>query len=297
MKKCTVNDQILPNTTATPDGGWVTTWTSVSQTGTAYDVYMRQYDSSGNPITGEVMVNTTSTGNQMQEQPSTVAVLKDGSYIITWQSNISETSVTALTTGISHGDWDIYARRFSSTGVPLSGEFRINSNTSGAQKDPAILSLTDGGYVVAWQSWLDGNIYDVYMKRYDQNNNPVGTEFIVNTHRPESQYDPALTQTLDGGVLALWTSYFQDISGGAGGVSGIYGQRFDSNLNPISMILPTKITGGDGDDAIIGDDKNSIIDGGSGNDTLDGGEGADTLIGGLGNDILLSGLTDIVVEV
>ena len=43
-----------------------------------------------------------------------------------------------------------------------------------------VAALSDGGYIITWQSERDGQ-YDVYAQRYDANGNAVGVETLVNT--------------------------------------------------------------------------------------------------------------------
>ena len=48
----------------------------------------------------------------------------------------------------------VFARRFSSTGAALTGEFQISTYTSGSQSLPRVASDPDGDFVVAWNSLL-----------------------------------------------------------------------------------------------------------------------------------------------
>lgn len=51
----------------------------------------------------------------------------------------------------------------------LGPEFRINSYTASAQSYPSVATLTDGGFVVTWQSnGQDGSGYGIYGQRYGQ---------------------------------------------------------------------------------------------------------------------------------
>jgi|GEM_PF-7074778 len=36
--------------------------------------------------------------------------------------------------------------------VPVGGEFRVNTYTTGDQDSPTITALSDGGFVVSWMS-------------------------------------------------------------------------------------------------------------------------------------------------
>lgn len=55
-----------------------------------------------------------------------------------------------------------------------STEFQINSYTTSAQSDPSVTSLSDGGFVVTWQSnGQDGAYYGIYGQRYDASSNTI----------------------------------------------------------------------------------------------------------------------------
>src|SRR4030042_3129628 len=103
--------------------------------GSGYGVYARQYDSCGQPLAGEFMVNVTTGGNQ---QSSSVAMGALGNFVIAWTSDQN---------GI--GD-DIIAREFNADGSPMPymdpngnvfqgpmwGEILVNDEMDGNQRNP-----------------------------------------------------------------------------------------------------------------------------------------------------------------
>ncbi|MBN8281906.1 cadherin domain-containing protein [Zoogloea sp.] len=80
----TSNQQQNPVVTMLAGGGFVVTWQSMSQDGSFDGVYMRQYDSSGTALTGEVRVNTTTT--DYQDVPS-LASDEKGHLVVVWHGN------------------------------------------------------------------------------------------------------------------------------------------------------------------------------------------------------------------
>ena len=53
---------------------------------------------------------------------------------------------------------DIRGQVFTPGGAPLGEEFRVNTTTYQTQSDPSIASLSDGGFVVTWESdYQDGD--------------------------------------------------------------------------------------------------------------------------------------------
>ncbi len=114
-------------------------------------------------------------------------------------------------------------------GSSASTEFQINTYTTSDQIEPAVTSLSDGGFFVTWQSnGQDGDSYGIFGQRYDASGNTVGSEFQVNTTTSNSQEFSTGVGLSDGGFLIAWTSNLQD---GAG--YGVYAQRYDSNSTKV----------------------------------------------------------------
>ncbi|MDD2990284.1 MAG: cadherin domain-containing protein, partial [Zoogloea sp.] len=80
----TANAQQNPVVTMTGGGSFAVTWQSTAQDGNLEGVYMRLYDASGNPVTAETQVNTTTTGDQ--HSPSIISN-QNGRMVIAWQGN------------------------------------------------------------------------------------------------------------------------------------------------------------------------------------------------------------------
>ena len=103
-------------------------------------------------------------------------------------------------------------------------EIQVNTQTSDTQYRSNIDSLTDGGYVVVWQSNnQDGSSWGIYGQRFDAEGAAVGSEFLVNTATANQQEWPAVAGLPNGGFVVVWQSYDQD-----GSQWGVYGQRYDS---------------------------------------------------------------------
>jgi hypothetical protein len=95
--------------------------------------------------------------------------------------------------------------------VAGGGETRVNSTTANWQYNSAITSLSDGGYVVTWQSsGQDGSLYGIYAQRYDNAGVKAGDESLVNSTTTNNQQSPAITSLSDGGYVVTWQSYDLD---------------------------------------------------------------------------------------
>ena len=89
---------------------------------------------------------------------------------------------------------------------------------------PHIASFGDGGYVVAWQSWLqDGHRYGAYAQRYGADGNPTTLPIQMNTEITGDQQNVRVSTQGSGGFIGVWESE----DGQDGELAGIYGQRFD----------------------------------------------------------------------
>ena len=171
-------------------------------------------------IGGELQVNSYTTGNQWF--PAS-AMLEDGSFVIVWQSG-----------GSDNGDDDgssVQGRRYSSGGEPLASTFLVNAYTTGAQEDPAITAVPDGGFIVVWESagsdGDDTSDRSIQAQRFDSSGNGIATPFQVNDYTTNAQVDPRVAADDDGGFVVVWASSGSD--GGDTSNESIQGQRFASD--------------------------------------------------------------------
>jgi len=140
-----VGSQINPSITALAGGGFAVAWQSESyswfenQDADNWGVYSRVYDASGNPVTGEILVNTTTEDQQIE--PS-VTSLPDGGYFVTWSSFDSV-----------GGTWEVHGQRFDAAGAKIGNELLINETTDGTQFQSSVSALADGSIVVSWYDY------------------------------------------------------------------------------------------------------------------------------------------------
>src|SRR6202008_1322177 len=86
----------------------------------------------------------------------------------------------------------------------------------------AVASGSDGAFMVAWESYQDGDRTGVFGRRYDSAGHAAGTEFQVNTYTTSYQRSAAVASGVDAGFVVVWEGY------GDGGGYGVFGQRYDS---------------------------------------------------------------------
>jgi hypothetical protein len=127
------------------------------------------------------------------------------------------------------------------TQAPLSGEFRINEHTTGAQREAQVAADGSGSFVIVWQSdGQDGSAYGIFGRRYDAAGNPRGPEFPVNTHTTDNQMSPMVSASRAGNFVVVWDSHGQD-----GDSFGIVGRLFDASGSPLTpdFVVNTYTTG------------------------------------------------------
>lgn len=147
-----------------------------------------------------------------QYRPDAVR-LADGSLVIAWSSIDQD--------GNGAG---IYFRRMTKDGVAIGFETRANTETFANQQHPEIAALSDGGFVLTWDSDLqDGEFQGVFGQRFDRAGDRIGEEFQVNTTTSSNQVRSDLTGLRDGGWVVTWTDFTAD-----GSSLGIYQQRYSA---------------------------------------------------------------------
>jgi len=185
-------DQERPQVSLLQNGGAVIVW----QGGKLgfQKIYARFLGATGtNFLANDVLVNTYT--NSFQIDP-VVATLADGSVVVIWASEGQDGSYQG-----------IYGQRFTSAGVKVGSEFRVNQFTPNNQRSPAVAALSGGGFVVAWVSELERGLttVDIYARLYDASGVATSGEFPVNTGTPMCAL-PTVTGSPNGGFAIAWAA-------------------------------------------------------------------------------------------
>ncbi|WP_112663843.1 calcium-binding protein [Microvirga flavescens] len=336
---------------ALADGGWVVTWQDVSA------IYQRRFDADGKPVSDDVVISASG-------QLPSITGLSDGGWIVTWNDNGGirqmrfdkdgeaadvETVVSGggasfvqNVTDLADGGWvvtwsasdahgyGIYQKAFDKFGRAASdAEMLVNTDTSGNEIWPVVTALSDGSWVVAWQSDQSG-VREIYQQRFKMNEAPSDLALSA-----AAVVEAAANGTLAGTMSAKNTDAIAgdtltyvliDDAGGrfslqgdkvvvADGLRLDYEQAMSHTIKvrvtdrdglseektftiDVTDLSPEKITGSNGNDVLWGGagadtfyglGGNDRFVGGEGRDRLDGGLGNDTLSGGYGNDVLIGG--------
>ena len=199
-------------------GNFVIAWTSDLQDGDARGVYAQRFDSLGNAVGGEFLVNTVTLNKQ---QTPAVAMDADGDFVIVWEDHAQD--------GSNEG---VFARRYNSLGVAQDPvEIQVNTFTTGKQNIPDVAMDANGNFTIVWMSkGQDGGDGQegVYGRQFDAAGNPLGGEFLVNTVTAKAQENPSIAMDVNGNFVVVYSS--KDLDGSS---RGVFGQLFDSAANKI----------------------------------------------------------------
>jgi hypothetical protein len=206
----TLADQSLPSVAMDSDGDFVVCWEGSQPGISGGNIYAKRFDNNGNEQGNEFQVNTIFTGEQTEPA---VAMNSSGDFIVTWTGEVENGS-----------PYDIYAQRFNNSGTFLGAEFNVNTVTYGNQNSPAISMNDDGDFVIAWDS-NDESGYGVFVQRYNQAGNAIGSEFLVNTYTTNGQEISSVAMDNDGDFVITW---FSNQEGNFGFYEGIYAQQYNS---------------------------------------------------------------------
>lgn len=140
--------------TAKDNGNFLAVWQREGSDGDGNGIYATQLSTSGATSGSEILVNTTTAGNQ--EAPD-VALDTDNTAMVVWTSYGQD--------GDASG---IYGQRFTSFTTPDGSEFLVNPSTTGAQQFASIDANLTGYMAVSWDDYnLDGSYAGVYYTGYD----------------------------------------------------------------------------------------------------------------------------------
>ncbi len=272
----TSDNQRTPDIAALENGGFVAVWASEAQVGDifggqgTYSIFGQRFQANGTPQGAEFQINTYIRD---QQQAPAVTGLRNGDFVVSWQSNNQD--------GDGYG---VFGQIFHADGVPVGQEFRLNTETASDQQDVDITALKGGGFVATWTSaFQDGGengFYGLFGQKFHADGSLDGSEFQVNSYTNWDQQYASVSALDDGGFVVSWASNDNDRDWDG---YGVYARMFSGSDD---MVL----TGTANADTLSGGTGNDQLDGLGGNDQLIGAQGNDTLLGGVGNDRLLGGL-------
>ncbi len=243
VNRSTRGQQDAPAVAYDDNGNFVVAWQGTDgRDGDGFGIYAQRYDASGNPSGDELLVNSTTRGDQLTPA---VAIDGSGAFTIVW-SGRGDSRRTA-----------VFGQRYLANGSRDGGEFQVNDSSSNDQINPVVALSSSADFVVAWQD-QDNRGDDNILARTNVFKRQIrGTRFADNLRGTDQSER----------ILGLGAS---DRLQGLGGSDILQGGNGSDRLE-----------GGKGDDILQGGTNDDILEGGSGNDRLTGGGGVDTFVLGL----------------
>jgi hypothetical protein len=216
------DDQIRPVITTVGNGNAVIAWNSNNQDGAGSGAYGQIIDPTGTKVGNEFRINTYITSDQTLGGLASLSNNKG--FVAVWDSGAPTTAA-----GQDGSYMGIYGQLFDLSANKTGVEFQVNAYTANNQNSPKVTVLTNGNFVVTWDSdGQDGSSFGIYGQLYlttlDGNSKPtkVGSEFLINTYTTGFQAFPHITSLTNGNFIVTWTSMSQDSSG-----YGAYAQIFN----------------------------------------------------------------------
>ncbi|WP_299776062.1 tandem-95 repeat protein, partial [uncultured Tateyamaria sp.] len=187
-----------PKVAELANGNFVETWTH--EPGTPYynfsDVKARIVDVDGVEIVSEFTVNQFNIGYQ---DGSSVTALSNGNFIVTWNSNESESGEPSPA---------ITARIFNANGVGTVNEFTVSAFFgSFGWNDLDVTELANGNFVVSWTDGYYNAAFgiDNYVRIYDANGGDISGELQVNKPLNATDWFGAkVTALANGNFVVTW---------------------------------------------------------------------------------------------
>jgi len=219
----TTGSQTSPAVVSDPFGNFVVTWSSIipensEQTYTGSDIYAKVYNSTGDVLRDDFLVNTNLDGHQTSPD---LAINKDFNLLFTWQGANPEDS-----TGISAKLMDIDKNI-------IKDEFLVNTITQSSQSDPKVEMDKNGNFIITWQ-----NSGDIAARGFNNKGEPLGVEFQINVHSNNFQGSPHIAMNESGNYVIAYQSQNQFENNSA---YDVYARIFNTNLTPPPDEIPPTV--------------------------------------------------------
>ena len=214
--------QTEPSVAATADGGVVVVWSSLGQDGSLSGVYGQRLSNLGLKLGSEFRVNVSTQNNQ---RSPVVGGLPAGGFVVAWITERFHRTILAVDDGGTSTDpsgggqeYDVQlmARRYDASGVEVTGEYVVSSNTRIAA-NPALAVAPDGSVAFVWGSRAPQSAgavknregWDISSVVHRPDGTPAGPEQVLNQQTRGDQFLPNVS-SIGSRFLAVWTSLGQD---------------------------------------------------------------------------------------
>jgi hypothetical protein len=178
-------------------GDFVVVWQSAPSPIDVFStsVQAQLYDTMGTPQGPQFQVNTYTVGPQSIPR---VGKGLGGNFVVVWNS---------IQPGPDPSGFGIWGRRYAVDGTPLSGEFVVNTYTTGHQTIPSVAMLATGDFLAAWESdWTGSGDAEVRARRFRQDGTAFGADFQINSYTTGRQGGTSVAGDAAGNFVVTWVS-------------------------------------------------------------------------------------------
>ncbi len=225
----TAGSQLAPRVAAS-GANFYAVWSGLGAGGDTNDIYGRGFTAAGSgagAVTGEVRLNASVSGNQVQP-----AIAAAGSgLVVAWASD-----------GADGSGFGVVARRFDGALAALSPEIPVPEHTIYDQSSPAVAGFASGGFAVAWQRALQeigstiGPQPVIALRRFTANA-ASGPELQVQTAVTRRHELPSLVGDGEEALTVAWQEH--DL---ATGDKQVAASRYDGANTPLVVEFPLSST-------------------------------------------------------
>ena len=173
--------QDRPRVDGTDDGRFVVVWNA--EAGSDAQVMAQRFASDGLPEGNEITVNAPSYNSNDPE----VAMAEDGSFVVVWRSYVNPT-------------YEIYSRRFNSSGVPTMPSAPLEAAPGLTGNQPAIQRDPNNQFLVVWHDGLG----ELKARTLATNGSAVG-DYATIAPAGAFHSDVAFSATAEHVGLVVWT--------------------------------------------------------------------------------------------
>ncbi len=163
------NDTVLtlheaPSVAMQGNGNFVIVWKDF-RNGNFSDIYLQRYDSNGNPLGSNVIVDDDAVN--ASQYISAIAIDGFGNFVVVWDDE-------------RNGNPNIYLQRYDSNGNAIGSNVKVNDDIGNTKHSfPSVAMADNGDFVITWMSSITSANQDVEGQRYFANGSPNGSNYQV----------------------------------------------------------------------------------------------------------------------
>ena len=196
-------EQSTPSVVVADNGNFAIVWQGRGRDEVAglrdtFGVFLRWFNSQGQPLSGEIIVNQQIEGVQ---EHADLALMPDGSLVVVWA-------------GASREDASgVYARRFSKTGQPLGPQVLLHAPDAVRHDFPSVDVAQDGSIYVTWSRRTGGDsAWDILVRKLDSQLKPLTDPLLIgaSAERPElagTQVRSRIATLPNGESIITWSAF------------------------------------------------------------------------------------------